>query len=186
MKTGGVIAYPAEGCFGLGCDPLNRRAVLRILKLKHRSVNQGLILVAMSFSQLRPWLHPDNAGLLKQPLRSWPGPFTWVLPASHRAPSWITGAHSTIAVRISAKPEIVRLCRAFKGAIVSTSANPHGRPPATSRAQVTRYFGRHIDMLVNGFPGPLKQPTEIRDTRTGEVLRWQSTSIDNSRDPSCP
>lgn len=171
MRDGGVAAYPTEACFGLGCDPRDARAVRRILSLKRRSPHQGLILAAATLVQLRPYLDPSAASLLHEPLATWPGPVTWILPASRFTPRWITGAHDSVAVRVSACRDVVSLCRAFGGAIVSTSANPHGAPPARTVHDVRRYFGRRIDALVIGRVGGLANPTEIRDAATGAVLR---------------
>ncbi len=171
MRDGGVAAYPTEACFGLGCDPRNDRAVARILALKRRSPRQGLILAAATLVQLRPYLDPSAADLLDGPLSTWPGPVTWILPASRFTPRWITGAHDSVAVRVSACHDVVGLCHAFGGAIVSTSANPHGAPPARTVHDVRRYFGHRIDALVFGRVGGLANPTEIRDAATGAVLR---------------
>lgn len=171
MREGGVIAYPTEGCFGLGCDPRNQRAVYRILSLKRRSPALGLILIASSLEQLKPYLDPAADRLLAAPLATWPGPYTWVLPASRWAPRLITGGRPSIAVRITARPDARLLCRLFRGAIVSTSANPHGRPPATTPGQVRFYFGNRIDAVVPGFTARTASPSEIRDAATGSVLR---------------
>jgi L-threonylcarbamoyladenylate synthase len=158
MRRGGVVAYPAEACFGLGCDPRDRRAVYRILALKGRALNQGLILVGASLYQLKPWLDPAAESLLEGPRRTWPGP-------------WITGHRRSIAVRVTAMPAMARLCRSFGGAIVSTSANPRGMPPARTAAQVGTYFGRRLDAVVRGTTGGLANPTEIRDAAAGAVIR---------------
>ncbi len=171
LRHGGVVAYPTEACFGLGCDPRNRRAVYRILALKRRRAAQGMILVAASLAQLRPYLHAEANELLDAPLASWPGPVTWILPAARHAPAWITGGRDTLAVRVSACADVVALCRAYHGAIVSTSANPHGRPPARSVGGVHAYFHGRIDAVVRGRVGGLANPTEIRDAATGAVLR---------------
>jgi L-threonylcarbamoyladenylate synthase len=170
MRRGGVVAYPAEACFGLGCDPRDRRAAYRILALKGRALNQGLILVGASLYQLKPWLDPAAESLLEGPRRTWPGPVTWVLPAARWAPPWITGHRRSIAVRVTAMPAMARLCRSFGGAIVSTSANPRGMPPARTAAQVGTYFGRRLDAVVRGTTGGLANPTEIRDA-AGAVIR---------------
>ncbi len=177
MQDGGVVAYPTESCFGLGCDPVNRNAVYRILKLKQRPLSRGLILVAASFQQLRYYLGDLPPGILDAPMSSWPGPFTWILPAARYTPDWITGMHDSVAVRVSNHAIVVRLCNYFGGAIVSTSANPHGRPPATNVAQARRYFGTGVDSVVRGMVGEYATPTEIRDAANGTILRSSLSSI---------
>ncbi len=171
LRQGGVVANPAEACFGLACDPMCRESVYRILALKRRDSAQGLILVAANLYQLTPYLGADAASLLADPIASWPGPNTWILPASARTPAWITGASNRVAVRVTAMPALAGLCRRFGGAIVSTSANPHGLPPATDIGRLRFYFGRRLEYAVRGRTGGLAKPSQIRDAATGATLR---------------
>lgn len=171
LRGGGVLAYPTEGCFGLGCDPRSSAAVRRILRLKQRHWRQGLILVGGHWHHIAPWVDTTDTAAVARARASWPGPYTWLLPARPGVSRWLRGEHDTIAVRVTAHPLAGALCRAFNGAIVSTSANRHGGAPASSAAQVRRLFDRRLDLIL---PGPLSGrdgPTEIRDARTGDVLR---------------
>ncbi len=173
LRRGAVVAYPTEAVWGLGCDPDDEAAVARLLAIKQRPVDKGLILVAADFDTLRPWL--DLAALpaarLVEVLRGWPGAHTWVMPAAARAPRWITGTHDGIAVRVSAHPDVAALCRAFGGALVSTSANRAGMPPARSRAQLDPGLVAEVDGVLAGQTGGLEQPTPIRVAADGRVLR---------------
>lgn len=173
LQRGGVLAYPTEAVWGLGCDPDNEAAVLRLLELKQRPVDKGLILVAAHLDPLRRWL--DLPGLpperLAIVLASWPGPHTWVMPAATGAPPWITGGRDSIAVRISAHPVVAALCEQFGGALVSTSANLGGEPPAYARAGLDPRLLDAIDGIVAGETGGLAQPTPIRLALDGSVLR---------------
>ena len=171
LHRGGVIAYPTEAVYGLGCDPLNHDAVLRLLNLKQRPMDKGLILVAAEFSQLAPYLLPLAAALAQQVHAGWPGPVTWLLPVRPDVPRWLRGAHDTLAVRISAHPVVHALCAAYGGPIVSTSANPAGCRPARDALTVRRMFGAHLDAILHAPLGGLDRPTEIRDGRNGRVVR---------------
>jgi len=171
IRRGGILAYPTEAVFGLGCDPANPYAVMRLLALKQRRVEKGLILVAASLQQLQPWIAPFPRKLNRRLESSWPGPNTWLLPAAKHCPDWLTGGRDTIAVRVSAHPVVQRLCRATGSAIVSTSANPEGRPPARSRLELRLRFPTGIDYCLPGTLGGLKQPTRIRDLQSGRVIR---------------
>jgi L-threonylcarbamoyladenylate synthase len=173
LQRGGLLAYPTEAVWGLGCDPDNEAAVLRLLELKQRPLEKGLILVAAHLDPLRRWLDlpalpPERLALV---LASWPGPHTWVMPAAAGAPAWITGGRDSIAVRISAHPVVVALCDAFGGAVVSTSANRSGEPPARTRAELDPVLAGAIDGIATGETGGLAQPTEIRSALDGAVLR---------------
>lgn len=173
LHAGGVIAYPTEAVWGVGCDPANEAAVFKLLRLKQRPVEKGMILVAADLAQLDGWVRVDDLPAERRDavLASWPGAHTWILPAGPRAPRWITGEHSGIAVRISAHPRVAALCRAWGGPLVSTSANLAGQPPARTRAELDPALLALLDGLLDGATGGLAQPTPIRDALTGQVLR---------------
>jgi L-threonylcarbamoyladenylate synthase len=166
LRAGGVVAYPTEGVWGLGCDPLNFDAVTRLLALKRRHWSKGLILVAADFAQLQPFVQLPSRTAQKRAFSTWPGPTTWVFPAAQAAPMWISGERDTLAVRVTAHPVARALCEAFGGALVSTSANREGRAPARSAT-----FRDGIDALVPGALGGLAGPTVIRDVVSGLILR---------------
>lgn len=171
LHDGGVIAYPTEAVFGLGCDPENGRAVSRLLALKQRSPKHGLILVASEFEQLQHFLAPVPVAVTARMLASWPGPQTWVVPAAASCPLWLTGEHDSIAVRVSAHPVVRALCDAAGMALVSTSANRRGHPPARSALACRMRFGTALDLVVPGKTGDQVKPTAIRDALSGTTIR---------------
>lgn len=171
LQQGGVIAYPTEAVYGLGCDPANHQAVQKLLDLKQRDRDKGLILIAAEFEQLTPFLAEIDISLKEQVLATWPGPVTWLWPARSGVSSWLRGEHATIAIRVTAHPEAVELCRAFGGALVSSSANVSGSPPARNPEQVRTQFRDQLDYVVEGKVGGLAQPTQIRDVLSGRILR---------------
>lgn len=173
LHRGAVLAYPTEGVWGLGCDPLNEATVLRLLTIKQRDIAKGLILIAADEAQLTPFV--DMAALTEAQRNavhaSWPGPNTWIVPASANAPTWITGQHIGIAVRVSAHPEVVALCQAFGGALVSTSANLAGQPSPRRREELEPGLLATIDGVLQGESGGREAPSVIRDVMSGQVLR---------------
>ncbi len=171
LRRGGVIAYPTEAVFGLGCDPRNRAAVQRILQIKRRPWHKGLILIAADFAQLRPYVLPLNDTQWTQVQATWPGPVTWLLPARPGISRLLCGRYTTLAVRVTAHQPTIELCRAFGGALVSTSANRSGRPPARTAQALRRQLGRDVDYLLPGRLGGGQRPSEIRDLATGHILR---------------
>jgi len=171
VKTGGLIAYPTEAVYGLGCDPRNEAAVRRLLALKRRPVHKGLILIAADFAQLAPFLQPLTPADRVYLAATWPGPYTWLLPARPDTPHWLRGRHETLAVRVTAHPLAAALCRACGHPLVSTSANFSGRPPTRSALAVRRQLGTTIDYLLPGPTGGAARPTEIRDLRSGRRVR---------------
>lgn len=171
LEGGGIVAYPTEAVFGLGCDPLREDVVNRLLALKRRPRNMGVILIAADVAQLRPLIDTTDADALARAEATWPGPVTWVFPARPHAPDWITGGRDTLAVRVTDHRVSNALCRAFGRALVSTSANVSGEPPARDAGEVKRVFGAALDFVLDGDLGGLERPTEIRDARSGEILR---------------
>ena len=173
LRQGGVVAYPTEAVWGLGCDPCNEAAVLRLLDIKQRPVEKGLILVAADATQLAALVDWDALPAERRAAvhASWPGPNTWTVPVTARVPAWIRGAHASVAVRVSGHSTVVALCRAFGGALVSTSANLGGMPPAFHRGELDPALLARLDAVCQGETGGLSAPSAIRDARSGEVLR---------------
>lgn len=171
VRDAGVIAYPTEAVYGLGCDPLERDAVGRILDIKQRDAAKGVILIASRIEQLLPFMAKLPADVLSKLEASWPGPVTWVVPAAAHVPAWLTGGRTTLAVRVTAHPVAHALCAACDMALVSTSANLSGQPPARSALGVRTQLGGVVDYIVPGAVGGLAKPTEIREALTGKVLR---------------
>ncbi len=171
LRRGGVIAYPTEGVWGLGCDPDNPLAVQRLLDLKRRDPRKGLILIAADIAQLDPVLDRLTPEQRTRLAASWPAPLTWVVPVGPHVPALVSGGRTTLALRVSAHPTVAALCRAWGGPLVSTSANPSGRPAPTTVLKVRRYFGDALDFLLPGEVGGLRGPTPIRELLTGHAVR---------------
>lgn len=170
LRRGGLVAYPTESCYGLGCDPRNVRALQRLIRLKGRSAAKGMLLIADRFKRLQPFiqsLSPIDRARLQ---RSWPGPVTWVVPASSACPPLLTGNRTTIAVRVTAHAGAARLCRSLGMALVSTSANPGGKKPAKTAAECRRMFGARVRVIA-GRIGQRRRPSTLIDLATGTVLR---------------
>jgi len=170
LKRGGLIAYPTESCYGLGCDPGNRRAVLRILKLKQRPQRKGLILIASHYHQVARYLQPltpvEQARLQDDGAQA----ITDLMPVRHSTPRWLCGEHDTLAVRLTAHPFARRLCRSVNSALVSTSANRSGQRPAKTWAECQRLFGKKV-WVLRGRVGKRKQPSTIRAWSDGRIVR---------------
>jgi L-threonylcarbamoyladenylate synthase len=155
VRAGAVIAYPTEAVWGLGCDPWDEEAVERLLLIKGRSVDKGLILVADNIRQF-DFLFEDFPELWMDRMAStWPGPNTWLVPHQNLLPEWITGVHETVALRVSDHPLVRDLCSLA----------------ARTRLRVEQYFRGQIDGVLGGNLGGRKNPSVIRDLATGNVIR---------------
>lgn len=169
-EEGGIIAYPTEAVFGLGCLPHHEHAVRRILNLKQRSVHKGLILVAADIEQFDDYIDFSKIKNLQRIRDSWPGSVTWLISARHQTPYWLTGSHKTLAVRVSSCQTVRALCEEL-GPLISTSANLKSFEPAKSDQQVRAYFPAGIDYVMPETITNEMAPSEIRDAESGDIVR---------------
>ncbi|WP_105167181.1 Sua5/YciO/YrdC/YwlC family protein [Pseudoalteromonas sp. T1lg23B] len=173
FTAGGVLCYPTEAVYGLGCDPDNEAAVTQLLNIKQRDVTKGLILVADNYGQCLPYVDDAKIPMDKRAdiFSSWPGPITWLLPAKASTPGWLTGAHDTIAIRISAHPVIKALCQTISKPLVSTSANISGAEPVMSITQARDTFQDQVACYVTGQLGDSTKPSQIKHALSGALIR---------------
>ncbi len=168
LRRGGLLAYPTGGVFGLGCDARNEAAIRRLLELKQRPAEYGLIVLVADWALAAPWILPVPPDWAQ---RRRPG-VTWLHPAAAAAPPLLTGHHKTLALRRPAWPPTLALCTAFGAPLVSTSANPRGAPAPLDAAAVEAAFpAGGIDLILDLPCGERRVPSEIRDLVTGRRLR---------------
>ena len=169
LRSGGVIAYPTEGVFGLGCLPDHFEAVSRVLAIKDRNPALGLVLIVSDIEQLGGWIElPEGSPDLQSTSDE---PVTWIVPATQEVPYWVRGENAGLAIRLTTHPVASTLCEAADSALVSTSANVHGRPPTRNPFVLRRRFGALVDYIVPGACGPASGASEIRELTSGRVLR---------------
>lgn len=161
VRNGGIIAYPTDTIYGLGCDPLDARAVDRVNRLKKRPVGKHCILLASNIDQLTPFIELDAQQ--RATIDAADEPTSWVIEARDGTPDWLVSEHNTIAVRVTDDDNVTRLCNAVGGAIISTSANPSGSRPAASGIDLHRYFHHSVDMILLA-----EQPSA---TRASKLIR---------------
>ena len=196
LKKGQLLAYPTESVWGIGCDPFSQQAVMQLLTIKQRPIEKGMIVVTDNTSRLTELLECLTAVERQTVLDSWQADsinatarqaHTWVLPIPKNLPitipSWITGAHDSVAVRVIDHPLVKQLCAQMVsvsnpyGFVVSTSCNPSGQPPALSLNEAKRYFldaHLHLNQSVGYLQGETlgyQLPSQIGDALTGEIIR---------------
>ncbi len=175
LQAGGVVAHATEGVWGLACAIGSERGIRTILDMKGRSVEKGMIVIAEDARRFEKQLQ----GLERRAeiLASWPGPVTWLVPGADFSPL-IRGLHNTVAVRVPGHAQSRALCALAGTALVSTSANPQGKPPARNALRVRQYFPHAfshepgiLSFLLPGERSLRSSPSTIRDAITGEVKR---------------
>ena len=184
IKSGGVIVYPTDTVYGLGCDPFNIKAVRRLLRIKQRSGTKGLLLLVNSWPQLRRVVKPTS-NQLKLLKRYWPGSLTVVLPKNQAVPALVTGGRRTVAVRWPKQAFVKKLLKVSKCPIVSTSANLSGQPPAYTVNKVKSQFqGERYqpDLIIDAGRLPDNPPSTIIQFkgRKIEVVRQGALHINEA------
>lgn len=173
LTNHGVIAYPTEGVFGLGCLPYDEVAVRKLLALKERDASKGLILIAANYSQLLDYVDDSKIGqdMRFRVLSHWPGHTTLILPARSDVPRFLRGEHDTIAVRVTAYEPTRELCKVLGTALVSTSANRSGQPSLLTAQAVRDTFADSVDWVMDAAVGQASGPSKIINPLTSEVIR---------------
>ena len=171
LQAGGVIAYPTEGVWGLGCNPFDYGAVERLMQIKQRSINKGVLLISGQQEHFSPLYEGFDAEELARLHAGWRKFQTWILPNRDFAPSWVTGDHSGIAVRVTKHPLVAALTKRFAGPIVSTSANLAGQAPIGDVAQLKDCLGEQLDYVLPGQLGGQQKASTIVDFVSGNIVR---------------
>ncbi len=170
LRNGGIIAHACEGVWGLACDPWNASAVSRILSIKCRDADKGLIVIGHDSKVFDTEIKELKLTEQEMVRKSWPGHITWIVPST-RFPTTVTGSRSTIALRVPDHKQARELCERMDSPLVSTSANVSGKPPAKTRTEVQETFGSLVDFVLSGSIGCVKGPSTIRDAISGARLR---------------
>ena len=169
IRQGGIIAYPTESCFGLGCDPKNRKAIKKIIKIKKRILSKNFILIGSSIKQFNYFLRPLHNSTLKNLFSKWPGPHTWLIPVNNHCPNWLK-SNSKIALRISSFSSCKILTNSIDMAITSSSLNLSGKIPLKNYRDVCRFLPKQVK-IIKGRIGKSKRPSVIQDFQTKKIIR---------------
>lgn len=154
----------------MACDPFDEAAVAKVLAIKGRDIAKGLIVIGADATQFAAELASLDAPAAARIRASWPGAVTWLV-ANRRYPKWITGEHSSVAIRVPGHEQARALAAAFGAPLVSTSANRAGTQPARSAEEVAATVGAEVDHVLPGETGGRGAPSRIVDAATGAVLR---------------
>lgn len=171
LQRGGLVAYPTESCYGIGCLPAHQPALRRLIRLKKRPQHKGMIVIGAHKDQLRPLLKSLPAATENMLAENWPAAKTFLLPVRRHLPPLLRGKGRTkLAVRVPDHAGARSLCSRLQTALVSTSCNRAGKRACKSRREVWRQFGRDV-WIIGGQIGRYRQPSQIIDGETGRRLR---------------
>jgi L-threonylcarbamoyladenylate synthase len=173
LQGGGIIIYPTETVYGIGCLAGNEKGLARIAEIKHSPEETTYLVLIRDAEQMSQYAAriPDLAKKLAK--RFWPGPLTLVLPAKSGLPPKLVGSSGGIGMRVSASRWCQALMAELHDALVSTSANLSGFPSPASLMELDQQVGNEADLVIDGgiLPGDAstvvdltgKRPTLIRE-----------------------
>ncbi|MFV9614726.1 MAG: L-threonylcarbamoyladenylate synthase [Gammaproteobacteria bacterium] len=169
INRGGIIAYPTDTIYGLGCDPYNPDAVKKINAIKQRPLNKQFILLAANINQLRPLIliKKEQEKIITQNTQV----TSWIVKASPTAPPWLVGDSKTLCIRISKHDEVQRLCNTLGHAIISTSANLAGKKTAKNALQLHKYFHQYVEIILIANKNPGRKASKIIRLCDNQVIR---------------
>ena len=164
LERGGVVACATEGVLGLSCRPDCHAAIERILAIKQRPADKGMILVAADYEQLVPFIDESRLAPERKAevLASWPAAVTWLLPARPEVSILLRGVFPTLAVRVTPHPQLAALCRLVSSPLVSTSANLSGEAAPASFAELDARVAALVDYCLPGETLGRRGPSQIR------------------------
>ena len=169
IRHGGIIAYPTDTIYGLGCNPYDAEAVARLNSLKQRPPHKQFILLAADIDQIRPLTMLSDEQ--QKRISEVDEPTSWIVDASHDLPAWLCNEHGTVTVRISKQEDVRRLCHALGHAIISTSANLSGKTPAKNSLELHRYFHGSVDKILADNKKLTARPSKIIRLCDNQIIR---------------
>jgi len=169
IRSGGIIAYPTDTIYGLGCDPYDAATVDELNRLKRRPLNKQFILLAGDIEQIKPLVVIDEEQQAR--ITQSTEPTSWIIDASPQAPAWLTDSQNTLTIRISNSIIIKKLCARLGHAIISTSANPSGKEPARNSLELHRYFHNSVHKILASQQKLNAQPSKIIRLRDNHIIR---------------
>jgi len=177
LGRGGVIAYPTETVYGLGCDAFQAEAVHRIRELKGRQAERSFLVLVGSAEDAFPLVDGVSPAAVRIIRTFWPGPLTLVFRAARHYREILADGRGTIGIRVSPDPVCRAILGRFRNPLVSTSANPAGREPACTAAEVAVYFPVGLDLILDGGERASKMPSTVIDVSGPVPLLLRRGSI---------
>lgn len=178
VKKGGVIVYPTDTVYGLGCDPFNREAVKRIFTIKGERT-KPLPILASSIKEAEKIAHiTEQAQKIAE--KFWPGPLTLILLKKPSLLDAVTCGLDSVGVRVPNHPVALELIREAGGLLVGTSANKSGEKPPQTAAEAASQIGDEVDLILDGGFAPLGESSTIVDLVMGtpRILRHGPVEVD--------
>ena len=149
LKSDGVIAYPTDTTYGIGCSIFSRKGLERIYQAKQRDRKKPFSFICSDLSEVSRYARLTDIAF-RVLRRCLPGPYTFVLEASREVPNLLTTKQRTVGIRIPDNRICMAIVRELGAPIVTTSANLSGEEPVGDPLEIERQFGSRLDIIVDG------------------------------------
>nr|WP_320115934.1 L-threonylcarbamoyladenylate synthase [uncultured Desulfuromonas sp.] len=149
LKKDGVIAYPTDTIYGVGCDIFNKKGIKKIYQLKRRDAKKPFSFICSDLSEIATYAHVSNMAF-KIMKRHLPGPYTFVLDASRVVPDLVMTKQRTVGIRMPDNAITLEIVRQLGHPLVTTSANISGDETYQDPSLIHDDWGNHLDMVVDG------------------------------------
>jgi len=149
LKQGGVIGYPTDTTYGIGCDIFNKKGVKKIYQIKQRDPRKPFSFICADLSDVANYAQVSNFAF-KIMRRHLPGPFTFVLEATRVVPDLLTTRQKTVGIRIPDNPIALAIVRELGHPLVTTSANVSGEETYQDPQEIEESMGHMLDLVVDG------------------------------------
>lgn len=177
LNKGGLIAYPTDTVYGLGCDLMNKQAIERLYVVKGMQKNKSLAFICHDLSDIAKYAVVDNWAyrILKHHL---PGPYTFILPATREVPKMVLSKQKTVGIRVPDHPVVTTLARELGRPIISSTAAPPGEDAMIDPSEIDDRF--KLDLVLDGGVCGIN-PTTVVDLSEGqvEIVREGAGPIDD-------
>lgn len=179
VKKGGVIVYPTDTVYGLGCNPFNENAVKRLFKIKGERT-KPLPILASNIKEIEK-IAQTTETTIKLAKKFWPGPLTMVLPKKSSLPNTVTCNLGSVAVRVPNHQVALELIRLSGGLLVGTSANKSGKKPSRTALDAAEQIGEEVDVILDGGSTPIGASSTVIDLteERPKILRQGPIEIDD-------
>lgn len=177
LQRGGVIAFPTDTGYAIGCDLYSKKSIDKIYYIKRRDRKKPLSFICADLKELSQFAVVSNR-VYRDMRRLLPGPYTFVLPATRLVPKLLVSARSSVGIRVPANPIVQALVAALHHPIVGTScATPEGEP-LTDPADIEKVYGKSLHLILDGGHIP-SEPSTVIDFSVAEpiILREGKGSI---------
>ena len=179
LETGGVIAYPTDTYYGLGCDIFSKKAIERVYQLKNRDRRKPLSFICADLSEIAKYAKVSNHAF-KVLKRLTPGPYTFILEATRTVPELMTTKQKQVAIRVPDSPITRALVEGLGRPLLSTSASDPDGEVLIDPLDIKSHLGHGLDLIIDGGL-TLNEPSTVLSLETDEVVVMREGKGDSTR-----